>query len=67
MKTIETIIYMKQELTVLVTADDRDRATVEYFLNGVQVTYLGALKRDFQELFTTLADVVCKSLSLTKW
>lgn len=67
MKTIETITYMSYSLSVLITADEHDKATVEYFVNGLQITDWGKLKPDFQALLTTLSDVVCKNLALTKW
>lgn len=67
MKTIETIKYMNYDLTVLVTGGEHDKATVEYFVNGMQIMDWSKLKPDFQALLNTLADVVCKKLSLTKW
>lgn len=67
MKTIESITYMGYNLAVLVTGDDNDKAAVEYFINGMQVTDWGKIKPDFQAFFTTLADTTCKKLGLTKW
>lgn len=67
MKTIETVTYMGHNLAVLVTGDEHDKATVEYFVNGLEISDWDKLKPDFQALFSTLADVVCKNLSLTKW
>lgn len=67
MKTIESITYMNHNLTVLITADKYDKAEVEYFVNGIHITDWSKLKPDFQSLFITLSDVVCKNLCLTKW
>ncbi len=67
MKQIETILYMGYNLTVLITEAQDDKATVEYFINGNQVKDWSKIKPDFQQLLTTLSDIVCKNLSLTKW
>jgi len=64
---MKTIKYMNYDLTMLVTGDENDKANVEYFVNGLEINDWGKLKPDFQELLNTLADVVCKKLSLTKW
>ncbi len=67
MKTIEQISYMGYILAVLVTGDNNDKASVEYFINGMQVTDWSKIKPDFQDFFTCLADTTCKKLCLTKW
>lgn len=67
MKTIETIIYKNHTLSVLITADEHDKASVEYFVNGLQITDWSKLKPDFQTMFSALADAECKILCLTKW
>lgn len=66
MKTIETTTYNGHNLTVLITEMDNDNAFVEYFINGMQVKEWSKIRPDFQALFITLSDVVCKNLCLNK-
>ena len=67
MKTIQNITYGKDELTVLVTEHDNDKAAVDYFINGYQITEWSQLKPVFKDLLTAAADDVCRNLRLTKW
>lgn len=67
MKTIQNLTYGKDELTVLVTELDNEKAAVEYFINGYQVTDWSKIKPVFQNLLTAMADDVCKGYALTKW
>lgn len=67
MKTIQNITYGKDELTVLVTELDNDKAAVDYFINGYQITEWSQLKPVFKDLLTAASDDVCRNLRLTKW
>lgn len=67
MKTTETINYKDAQLTVFVDADEHDKATVSYFINGYEVTDWSKIKPSFQALLTAIADDICKTYSLTKW
>jgi len=67
MKTIETLTYNGFNLSVLVTVDNFDKATVEYFINGMEIGEWATIKHEFQLLFTSLVDITCKKLGATKW
>ena len=46
---------------------EKGKAAVNYFLNGFEVTDWSKIKPVFQQLFTVIADDVCKNLGLIKW
>lgn len=44
-----------------------NKAAIEYFINGYQVTDWSKIKPVFQNLFTVISDEVCRNLKATKW
>lgn len=72
MKTVESLIYQGVTLTILVTIEEvpdaeKDKAFVEYFINGYQVKDWGKIKAVYQQIFTAMADEECNKLSAVKW
>lgn len=63
MKTLESLIYENQALSVLVDEIEDGKARVDYFINGLEITDFGTIKPVYQMLFTVIADDVCSKLN----
>jgi len=67
MKLTESLSYQNTRLTVLVEADDENKATASYFLNETEVIEWSRIHPTFQRLLTVILDDICERFKLTKW
>ncbi len=67
MKATETATVNGYQLTVLCEADEHNKAYISYFVNGDQLGDWNVIKPLFQDIFTALADELCRRYNLTKW
>jgi hypothetical protein len=68
MKAIETIIYNGKILSVLVqTQSEENKGYISYFIDGLEITDFDKITKQFQRIFTALADNICEGLGLVKW
>jgi hypothetical protein len=67
MKALNTAIVDGKNLTVLMDELPEDKASISYFIDGLEITCWDKIKPFYQNIFTVLADDVCKGYCLTKW
>lgn len=66
MKAILLATVETTSLQLLIEVED-DKATANYFLNGIQVTTWDAIKPIYQKVLLALLDDYCNSNKLIKW
>lgn len=67
MKALNTAIMDGKNLTVLMEELPEDKASISYFIDGLELTQWDAIKPLYQQILTVLADDICKGYCLTKW
>lgn len=69
MKAIEIMDYDGKRLAVYVETlpEDDTKATVSYFINGIEITDWSKLVKRYQTTFTVLSDNLCEGLGVIKW
>jgi hypothetical protein len=67
MKSIQNITVDNITLTCLGVSEDNENAKMTYFIDGIEITKWETLSNFYKDLFTAMADSLCKGMVWHKW
>ena len=67
MKYIEQLTHNHKTLICFVESDDKDKAYVSYFIDGIEITDFSKLLSIYQKLFDVLRSSIVAENNLQLW